>query len=138
MSCSSSPETSSTRADRNNRSQLWCLSWARASLKGVTGTVHSVSTLNADGTATGVLTGQVVRPEVRYVVVRKPAHGTVTVDEATGAFTYTPDSEILQNGGPDSFQVMVTDNRFNLFQVYQPFNGDPVRTVNLSVASATV
>jgi hypothetical protein len=107
-------------------------------LKGVTGTVHSVSTLNADGTATGVLTGQVVRPEVRYVVVRKPAHGTVTVDETTGAFTYTPDPELLQNGGPDSFQVMVTDNRFNLFQVFQPFNGDPVRTVNLSVASATV
>ena len=107
-------------------------------LKGVTGTVHNVSTLNADGTATGVLTGQVVRPEVRYVVVRQPAHGTVTLDEVTGAFTYTPDPDFLQEGGPDSFQVLVTDNRSNLLQIFQPYNGDPVRTINLNVVGTPV
>ena len=107
-------------------------------LKGVTGTVHSVSTLNADGTATGVLTGQVVRPEVRYVVVRQPANGTVTLDEVTGAFTYTPDPDFLQEGGPDSFQVLVTDNRSNLLQIFQPYNGDPVRTITLNVVATPV
>ena len=105
-------------------------------LKGVTGTVHSVSTLNADRTATGVLTGTVQRPEVRYVVVGAPAHGTVTVDEVTGAFTYTPDADFLQQGGADSFQVLVTDNRSNLLQIFQPHNGDPVRTINLNVVGA--
>ena len=105
-------------------------------LKGVTGTVHSVSTLNADRTATGVLTGQVVRPELRYVLVGAPAHGTVTVDELTGAFTYTPDADFLQQGGADSFQVVVTDNRSNLLQIFQPHNGDPVQTINLNVVGA--
>ena len=85
--------------------------------------------------ANGVLTGQVVRPELRYVVVRNPAHGTVTVDEITGAFTYTPDPDFAQQGGADSFQVVVTENRFNLLQVFQPYNGDPVQTVNLNVTS---
>jgi hypothetical protein len=106
-------------------------------LKGVTGTVHSVSTLNADGTANGVLTGTVQRPELRYVVVRGPGHGTVSVDEVTGAFTYTPDAGYAEQGGEDSFQVLVTDHRANLLQVFQPFNGDPVQTVTLTVAPVT-
>jgi hypothetical protein len=105
-------------------------------LKGVTGSVTSVSTRNPDGSFSGVLTGEVVRPELRYVVVRRPAHGTVTVDELTGAFTYTPDPDFAQQGGPDSFQVLVTDNRFNLSQIFQPYNGDPVHTINLNVAGA--
>ena len=107
-------------------------------LKGVTGTVISESTLNPDGSATGVLTGTVQRPELRYVVVGQPAHGTVTVDEVTGAFTYTPDLDFLQQGGPDSFQVLVTDNRINVLQIFQPYNGDPVQTINLNVTGALV
>ncbi len=85
-----------------------------------------------------MLTGQVVRPELRYVVVRQPAHGTVTLDEVTGAFTYTPDPDFLQEGGPDSFQVLVTDNRSNLLQIFQPYNGDPVRTITLNVVATPV
>ena len=106
-------------------------------LKGVTGTVHSVSTLNADGTANGILTGTVQRPELRYVVVRGPGHGTVSVDEVTGAFTYTPDAGYAEQGGQDSFQVLVTDHRANLWQIFQPFNGDPVQTITLTVAPTT-
>jgi len=103
-------------------------------LKGVEGTVTSESTLNADGTANGVLTGEVVRPEIRYVVVRKPEHGTVTVDEVTGSFVYTADPDFLAaGGGEDSFQVLATDNRANLVQIFKPYNGDPVQTVNLTV-----
>ncbi|MGV0771894.1 hypothetical protein [Mycobacterium syngnathidarum] len=103
-------------------------------LRGVEGTVTSESTLNADGTANGVLTGEVVRPEVRYVVVKQPTHGTVTVDELTGAFVYTADPEFISaGGGADSFEVLVTDNRTNLVQIFKPYNGDPVQTVNLTV-----
>lgn len=107
-------------------------------LKGVTGTVTSVSTFNPDGSLNGVLTGTVVRSEVRYVVVGTPAHGTVTLDELTGAFTYTPDSEFALHGGTDSFQVVATDGRFNLLNLAKPHNGDPVRSITLNVVGTNV
>lgn len=103
-------------------------------LKGVEGTVISQSALNADGTALGVLTGEVVRPEVRYIVVRKPRNGTVTIDEITGTFSYQADPAYLAaGGGTDSFQVLVTDNRFSLAKLFKRYNGDPVQTVALTV-----
>lgn len=103
-------------------------------LKGVEGTVISQSALNADGTALGVLTGEVVRPEVRYVVVRKPVNGTVTIDEITGAFSYQADPAFLAaGGGTDTFEVLVTDNRFSLAKLFKRYNGDPVQTVMLTV-----
>lgn len=107
-------------------------------LRGVTGTVTSVSSFNPDGSLNGVLTGTVVRPEVRYVVVRTPAHGALTVDELTGAFTYTPDPEFAAQGGADSFTVVATDKRFNLLKLFKPYNGDPVKTINLNVISTSV
>lgn len=104
-------------------------------LRGVTGTVSSVSSFNADGSLNGVLSGTVVRPDIRYAVVGNPTHGTVQLDELTGEFTYTPDAQFALAGGVDSFQVLVTDHRFNLFQIFERYNGDPVRTVSLSVVS---
>lgn len=106
-------------------------------LKGVRGTVISESTLDATGAATGVLTGEVVRPELRYKLVTQAAHGTVVIDEVTGQFTYTPDPAFAAAGGDDSFEVVVTDGRFNLLNLFKPHNGDPVRTINLSVAGTT-
>ncbi len=104
-------------------------------LKGVRGTVISESTLDATGAATGVLTGEVVRPEVRYQIVRQPKHGTVSIDAVTGQFAYTPDQAFAELGGDDSFQVVATDGRFNVLNLFRKYNGDPVRTVNLNVAS---
>jgi len=100
--------------------------------------VTSVSSFNPDGSLNGVLTGTVVRPEVRYIVVGTPTHGTVTVDELTGSFTYTPDSEFAAQGGTDSFKVVATDNRLNLLKLFTPHNGDPVKTINLNVVSTVV
>jgi hypothetical protein len=105
-------------------------------LKGVKGTVISQSTLDATGAATGVLTGEVVRPELRYKIVKQAAHGTVVLDEISGQFTYTPDSAFADQGGDDSFQIVVTDNRLNLSKLFDRYNGDPVKTVNLSVAGS--
>ena len=109
---------------------------ATGDLKGVRGTVISESTLDATGAATGVLTGEVVRPELRYKLVTQAAHGTVVIDEITGQFTYTPDPAFAAAGGDDSFEVVVTDGRFNLLNLFKPHNGDPVRTINLSVVGA--
>ncbi|WP_141863663.1 hypothetical protein [Arthrobacter sp. SLBN-53] len=106
-------------------------------LKGVRGTVISESTLDATGAATGVLSGEVVRPELRYKLVTQAAHGTVVIDEVTGQFTYTPDPAFAAAGGDDSFEVVVTDGRFNLLNLFKPHNGDPVRTISLSVAGTT-
>jgi hypothetical protein len=106
-------------------------------LKGVYGTVVSESVAQPDGSFVGVLTGEAIRPEVRYVVVRQPEHGTVTVDEITGQFTYTPDDTIAEEGGADSFQVLVTEGRFNILQANQPYNGDPVQTINLTVVGTS-
>lgn len=103
-------------------------------LKGVTGTVISESSFNPDGSLNGVLTGTVVRPELRYVIVGKPKRGTVTVDKLTGAFTYTPDPKFAAEGGADSFRVLVTDKRFNLLNLFKRFNGDPVHTIDLNVS----
>ncbi len=105
-------------------------------LKGVRGTVISQSTLDATGAATGVLTGEVVRPDLRYKIVKQAAHGTVVLDEISGQFTYTPDSAFADQGGDDSFQIVVTDNRLNLSKLFDRYNGDPVKTVNLSVAGS--
>lgn len=107
-------------------------------LKGVTGTVTSVSSFNPDGSLNGVLTGTVVRPELRYVVVGKPKHGTVTVDKLTGAFTYTPDPTFATQGGADSFRVLVTDKRFNLLNLFKRYNGDPVHTIDLNVSGTAL
>lgn len=103
-------------------------------LKGVRGTVISESTLDATGAATGVLTGEVVRPEVRYRVVTQPKYGTVAIDPVTGQFTYTPDPAFAEVGGNDSFQVLATDGRFNIANLFKKYNGDPVTTINLNVA----
>lgn len=105
-------------------------------LKGVKGTVISESTLDATGAATGVLTGEVVRPELRYKIAKQATHGTVVLDEISGQFTYTPDPAFADQGGDDSFQIVVTDNRFSLLKLFERHNGDPVHTVNLSVASS--
>jgi hypothetical protein len=46
-------------------------------------------------------------PSLTYSIVAGPAHGTVTIDNATtGAFTYTPDPNF---NGPDSFTFKATD-----------------------------
>lgn len=38
-----------------------------------------------------------------------PQKGTVTVDQATGAFVYTPDPAFIRAGGQDTFTVTVSD-----------------------------
>ncbi|MCG3057110.1 cadherin-like domain-containing protein, partial [Escherichia coli] len=42
-----------------------------------------------------------------YTLQGSPAFGTVTLDSATGVYTYTPNQNF---NGKDSFTVFVTDN----------------------------
>ncbi|WP_133057338.1 Ig-like domain-containing protein [Mycolicibacterium iranicum] len=62
--------------------------------------------------ATGLITGNLGGfdadgDEITFEVLRDPAHGTLTVDASTGAYTYTPAAGFA---GADTFVVAVTDS----------------------------
>lgn len=53
-----------------------------------------------------------------YTVTQGPEHGTLTIDQATGKFTYTPDDIDYTAVQSDSFTVSVTDGRTNLLSLF--------------------
>ncbi|MEM1429324.1 MAG: Ig-like domain-containing protein [Pseudomonadota bacterium] len=60
-----------------------------------------------DGSGSGRLAGaDVDSATLRYMLVEGPENGTLTLDAATGAFTYTPDADFA---GGDAFSYRVTD-----------------------------
>ena len=88
----------------------------------VTDAVVSIAT--SEDTA---ILGQVVATDsngdvLAYAVSGAPAHGTLTLDAATGAYTYTPGANF---NGADSFQVIVTDAA----------GASAVQTVNVGIAA---
>ncbi|OKH62239.1 hypothetical protein EB72_13760 [Mycobacterium sp. SWH-M1] len=52
-----------------------------------------------------------------------PKHGTVTVDQATGTFTYDADNEFALTGGRDRFLVRVSDYDSDDFHLHGLFSG---------------
>lgn len=52
-----------------------------------------------------------------YSVTKGPEHGTLTIDQATGNFTYTPDEIDYNAAQMDSFTVSVTDGKANLLSL---------------------
>ena len=68
----------------------------------------------ATSTAGGVVTGNLgaADPEgdrLVYTVVGTPSLGRVTIDQATGDFTYIPVVDVASYGGTDAFTVSVSD-----------------------------
>ena len=52
-----------------------------------------------------------------YTVTKAPEHGTLTIDQETGEFTYTPDDIKYDAAQTDSFTVSVTDgDKINLWR----------------------
>jgi hypothetical protein len=75
-------------------------------------TANDQSITTDEGVAfTGTLTGDDGDPEVTqaltFAIASPPSHGTVSLDQDTGAFTYTPAADY---NGPDSFTFTVTDD----------------------------
>jgi hypothetical protein len=67
---------------------------------------HTV-VMGPDGTVVGTLGAHDGEADqLRYTVTGAPAHGTVTIDQATGTWTYTPNDGYV---GPDSFTVEASD-----------------------------
>ncbi len=72
--------------------------------------------------------GDVEGDALTFTVSTGPAHGTLTLDPATGAWTYTPDP---QYHGPDRFTVLVGDGQGGTTRVevrvdVTPVNDPPV------------
>ena len=77
---------------------------------------------------TTVQTGQTVTGNVgasdaegdtlTHIVTKGPEHGTLTIDQATGNFTYTPDDIDYDAAQLDSFTVSVTDGKANLLNLF--------------------
>ncbi|KZS22873.1 hypothetical protein BMY_0705 [Wohlfahrtiimonas chitiniclastica] len=61
--------------------------------------------------------------ELTYKVGDKPTHGTVTVDEKTGKYTYTPNPDYH---GDDKFTVVVSDGKGGEVTVTVPVTVTPV------------
>jgi len=119
---------------------VWAvLAWVRRNL------FNQSPTINYNPTTT-VQTGQTVTgnigatdPEgdaLTYKLTAAPQHGTVTIDQATGNFTYTPDDINYTAAQTDSFTVSVTDGKFNLLGLFSPHRDQA--TIGLSVLNPTV
>ena len=95
---------------------------------------------------TSVQTGQTVTgnigatdPEgdaLTYKVTQAPQHGTLTIDQATGNFTYTPDDINYDAAQLDSFTVSVTDGKFNLLSLFSPHSDQ--ETIEVTTLNPTV
>lgn len=84
---------------------------------------NQAPTIAFDGSAS-TQTGQTVSgnlggidPEgdaLTYTVTQAPKYGKLTIDQATGNFTYTPDQINYTDAQVDSWTVSVTDGKFNI------------------------
>ena len=97
------------------------------------------ATATATGAEDGVLTGQIVATDVdgdtlTYAVAGAPANGQLTIDAATGAYSYTPAANWF---GDDSFAVAVTDSTGKISTQIVNLAVTPVADAPTVAASAT-
>nr|WP_225951629.1 Ig-like domain-containing protein [Mycobacterium sp. OAS707] len=118
---------------------VWAvLAWVRRNL------FNQSPTINYNPTTT-VQTGQTVTGKIgatdaegdplTYKVTQAPQHGTLTIDQATGSFTYTPSDINYDAAQTDSFTVSVTDGKFNLLSLFTAHSDQ--QTIGLAVQSPT-
>ncbi|OLO99127.1 hypothetical protein BVU76_27305 [Mycolicibacterium porcinum] len=97
------------------------LAWVRRNAFNQAPTVDPTTTVQAGQTVTGNI-GAVDSEgdELTYTVTQQPEHGTVTIDQKTGEYTYTPDDIDYDSIQTDSFTVSVTDGKTNLLSLFRP------------------
>ncbi|CRZ17120.1 Ig-like domain-containing protein [Mycolicibacterium neworleansense] len=72
-----------------------------------------------------------------YTVTKAPEHGTLTINQETGEFTYTPDDINYEAAQTDSFTISVTDgNRINLLSLFKPRTAQ--NDIDVTVLNPTV
>ena len=119
---------------------VWAvLAWVRRNL------FNQSPTINYNPTTT-VQTGQTVTgnigatdaegDQLTYTVAKAPQHGTLTIDQATGNFTYTPNDINYTAAQTDSFAVSVTDGKTNLLSLLGVAHSDQ-ETISFAVKPPT-
>lgn len=99
------------------------LGWVRRNLFNQAPVISSPTTTVQTGqTVTGNIgVSDAEGDALTYTVTKAPEHGTLTIDQKTGEFTYTPDDINYDAAQTDTFTVSVTDgNRINLLSLFKP------------------
>jgi hypothetical protein len=121
---------------------VWAvLGWVRRNL------FNQSPTINYDPTTT-VQTGQTVTgnigatdPEgdpLTYTVTQAPTNGTLTIDQTTGKYSYTPNDIDYSGTQTDSFTVSATDGKTNLLSLFgQPHSAQTTIGVTVHPPTAT-
>lgn len=98
------------------------LGWVRRNLFNQAPVVSIPTTISQTGqTVTGDI--GVTDPEgdaLKYTIKQQPKYGTLTIDQTTGMFTYTPNDINYTAVQEDAFTVSVTDRGFNLLGLFTP------------------
>lgn len=119
---------------------LWTLlAWVRRSFfnQAPTMAYNPTTTVQTGQTLTGNLGATDAEGDaLTYKITKGPQYGTLTIDQATGNFTYTPDEINYDAAQIDSFTVSVTDGKFNLLSLFRP-HGDR-DTIGVNVLNPTV
>ena len=113
------------------------LGWVRRNLFNQAPTINPNPTTTQTGqTVTGILATDPEGDRLTYTVTQPPENGTLTIDQATNTFTFTP-TEINYDAPQDySFRVSVADGKFNLLSLFRPHSDE--ETITVTVKPPTV
>ena len=119
---------------------VWAvLAWVRRNLFNQAPTIayNPTTTVQTGQTVTGNIGA--TDPEgdtLTYKVTKAPQYGTLTIDQATGNFTYTPNDINYDAAQLDSFTVSVSDGKFNVLSLFSPHSA--TTGIDLTVLNPTV
>lgn len=119
---------------------VWALlGWVRRNLFNQAPTIayNPTTTVQTGQTLTGnVGASDAEGDTLTYKVTQGPKYGTLTIDQATGNFTYTPNDINYTAVQTDSFSVSVTDGKFNLLDLLSPHSAKA--SIDVSVLNPDV
>lgn len=119
---------------------IWAvLGWVRRTLFNQSPTIayNPTTTVQTGQTVTGNIGA--TDPEgdaLTYKVTQAPQYGTLTIDQETGTFTYTPNDIDYDAAQSDSFTVSATDGKFNLLSLFSPHRDQA--SIGVTVLNPTV
>ncbi|CDO09224.1 WD40 domain-containing protein [Mycolicibacterium cosmeticum] len=103
---------------------VWAvLAWVRRNVFNQAPTIayNPTTTVQTGQTVTGNIGATDAEGDaLTYKVTQGPKYGTLSIDQATGNFTYTPNDINYTEVQTDSFSVSVTDGKFNLLGLFSP------------------
>jgi hypothetical protein len=118
---------------------IWAvLGWVRRNLFNQSPTINynPTTTVQTGQTVTGSLGATDAEGDaLTYKVTAAPQHGTLTIDQATGNFTYTPDDINYTAAQIDTFTVSVSDGKVNLLSLFTPHSDQ--QSISLAVKPPT-